>query len=171
MKPLLATLLILAPLAAQAAVPVAPDAGTMLQQIKPVTPPAPSPTGTGLTIQGQGPGKLPESAPFQVKSIQISGNDKIDTPTLHALVADMEGQSITLPQLGELADRITDYYHDHGYPLARAYIPAQTIQSGIVRIEVMEAKYDKIQLDNRSGVDDSLLNDTLSPLQGGQTIG
>lgn len=170
LKPLCVALLLLAPLAVQAA-PVAPNSGMMLQQIQPVTPPAPSTTGTGLTIQGPGAGKLPPSAPFAVKSIQITGNAKIDTKTLHALVADTEGKSISLPQLGELADRITAYYHDHGYPLARAYIPAQTIQSGIVRIEVMEAKYDKIQIDNRSGVDDVLLNDTLATLHSGQTIG
>ncbi|WP_292433332.1 ShlB/FhaC/HecB family hemolysin secretion/activation protein [Methylobacter sp.] len=166
----MASLLALAPLAVQAE-PVAPNSGSMLQQIKPVTPPPPSPTGTGLTIQGSSAGKLPESAPFAVKSIQITGNAMIDVQTLHTLVADTEGQSITLPQLGELADRITAYYYDHGYPLARAYIPAQTIQSGIVRIEVMEAKYGQIQLDNRSGVDDALLNDALATLHSGLTIG
>lgn len=172
MKLFPAFLLILSPLAAQAVSPAVPGAGgTLLQQIQPVVPPAPSSTGTGLTIEDQGAGTLPPSAPFVVKSIQIIGNDKIDTQTLHALVADTEGKSITLPQLGELAARITEYYHEHGYPLARAFIPAQTIASGMVRIEVMEAKYGKIQLDNQSGVSDSLLHDTLSPLQAGQTIG
>lgn len=100
----------------------------------------------------------------------ISGNEKIDAPTLHALVADAEGQSVTLPRLAELAARITDYYRSQGYPLARAFIPAQTIQSGIVRIEVIEARYGKIQLDNRSQVGNALLEATLSPLQNGQTI-
>lgn len=172
MKPLFASLLALSSLSAQAVEAVAPGSGTMLQQIQPVKPPAPSPTGTGLTIiEGQGAGKLPSSAPFAVKSIQITGNDKIDTATLHALVADTEGKSITLPQLGELAARITEYYQSQGYPLARAFIPAQTIVSGMVRIEVMEARYGKIQLDNKSGVSDSLLNNTLSTLQSGQTIG
>ncbi|HEY8034142.1 MAG TPA: ShlB/FhaC/HecB family hemolysin secretion/activation protein [Methylobacter sp.] len=171
-KPLWAAMLLIAPLAAQAVNPAVPGAGgTLLQQIQPVKPPAPSPTGTGLTIEGQGAGKLPPSAPFVVKAIQIVGNDQIDTQTLHALVADTEGKSITLPQLGELAARITEYYHEHGYPLARAFIPAQTIASGVVRIEVMEAKYGKIQLDNHSKVSDSLLHDTLAPLQSGQTIG
>lgn len=172
MKPFLAALLVsLSPLAAQAAGPVAPDAGSILQQIKPVTPPAPSPTGTGLTIEREGGGKLPPSAPFDVKTIQISGNTLFDTPTLHALVADAEGKSLSLAQLDEMSARITDYYHSHGYPLARAFIPAQTIQSGIVRMEIMEARYGKIKLDNRSRVNDPLLQDTLSPLQSGQAIG
>ncbi len=169
---LAASLVSFFPLAAQAAGPGVPDAGSILQQIKPVTPNAPSSTGTGLTIEREaGGGKLPSGVPFEVKSIVISGNTLFDTPTLHALVADAEGTSLTLPELGDVAVRITDYYHSHGYPLARAFIPAQTIQSGIVRMEVMEARYGKIKLDNHSRVNDPLLQDTLSPLQSGEAIG
>lgn len=172
MKPLFAALLAaFAPLAALAADPVVPGAGAILQQVQPVIPPSPSPSGTGLTIEREDGAKLPTSAPFMVQSIQITGNTLFDTPTLHALVADAEGKSLTLSQLGELAARITDYYHRHGYPLARAIIPAQTIQSGIVRIEIIEARYGKISLDNRSRVNDPLLQATLSPLQSGQAIG
>lgn len=171
LKPFLTALLvILSPLTAQAAGPVAPDAGSILQQIKPVTPPAPSSTGTGLTIEREGGGKPPPSTPVGVKTFQISGNTLFDTPTLHALVADAEGQSLTLVQLDDVAARITDYYHSHGYPLARAFIPAQIVQSGIVRMEIMEARYGKIKLDNRSQVNDPLLQDTLSSLQSGLAI-
>jgi hemolysin activation/secretion protein len=171
MKPLLASLLILFPPVVSAAGSVVPGSGSMLQQLQPVKPPAPSSTGPELIIDKKSGGKLPASAPFPVKSIQISGNEKIDTQTLHALVADAQGASITLPQLSELADRITAYYRSHGYPLARAFIPAQTIQSGKVRIEVIEARYGEIKLHNDSKVGDSLLQDALSPLQAGQTIG
>lgn len=171
MKPLSALLLILSPLTALAADFAAPGAGSMLQQLQPVKPVAPSSKGTELTIERKSGGQLPPSAPFMVKTLLISGNEKIDTPTLHALVADTEGKNITLPGLSELAARITDYYHSHGYPLARAFIPAQTIQSGIVRIEILEARYGKIKLDNHSRVNDTLLQDTLSPLESGQTIG
>jgi hemolysin activation/secretion protein len=86
-------------------------------------------------------------------------------------VADAEGKSLTLSQLDEVAVHITHYYHNHGYPLAWAFIPAQTIESGIVRMEIMEARYGKIKLDNHSRVNDPLLQDTLAPLHSGQAIG
>lgn len=107
---------------------------------------------------------------FEIKTIRISGNTRFDTPTLHALVADAEGKSLTLAQLVELAARITAYYRDHGYPLTRAIIPAQTIRDGTVTIEVLEAHYGKISLDNRSRTDEELLQDMLFPLQSGQDI-
>jgi len=159
-----------APLAARAANPVAPNAGTILQEVKPVTPPVPSSAGTGLTIEKEGGAKMPPSAPFLVKTFRITGNEKLDTQTLHALVADGEGKTLTLTQLGEFADRITDYYRSHGYPLARAIIPAQTIQDGVVVIQVIEASYGKVRLDNGSKVNTPLLEDTLSPLKSGQVI-
>ncbi len=172
MKPLFAALLAAcAPLAVHAQAPAPPGAGSILQQVRPVTPPTPSPSGTGLTIERQDGAGLPPSAPFLVKTLQIAGNTLFDTATLHALVADAEGKSLTLFQLDELAARITDYYRSHGYPLARAIIPAQTIQSGIVRMDIVEARYGKISLDNSSRVNDPLLQATISPLQSGQAIG
>lgn len=172
MKPLFTALLLaFSPLAAQAVSHVGPGAGDILQQMAPLTPPAPSPSGTGLTIERADGAKLPPSAPFLVQTIQITGNTLFDTATLHALVADAQGQSLTLTKLGELAARITSYYQNKGYPLARAIIPAQTIVAGVVRIEVIEASYGKINLDNSSRVKDALLQATLATLQSGQVIG
>jgi hemolysin activation/secretion protein len=166
----------LAPLAAHAAAPAppvapaAPDSGNLLQQITPNTPPAPSPTGTGLTIERESGTTAPPGEAFTVTSLTIAGNTRIDSATLHTLVADAEGKSLTLAQLAAVADRITDYYHKHNYPLARAIIPAQTIRGGAVTIQVLEASYGKVTLNNKSHVTDSLLESTLAPLHGGEVI-
>lgn len=169
--PLMAALLAFAPLATLAADPGIPDAGSILQQIQPSVPPLPSTSGTGLTIKQGDDSKLPPSAPFLIQSIQIVGNTLFDTSILLELVADARGQMLTLPQLGELVARITAYYQSKGYPLSRAIIPAQTIDLGVVRIEVLEARYGKVNLDNTSRVNSDLLQATLTPLQSGQAIG
>ncbi len=166
-KPLIAALLLALPLAAVAATP---DAGSILQQIKPSIPAPPAPNETGLKIKQPGGAALPQTVPFLVTSVKISGNTLFDTATLHILVADAEGKKLTLQELGKLAARITDYYHDHGYPLTRAIIPAQTIRDGVVEIQVIEARYGKVTINNSSRVDDALLKATLSPLQSGNPI-
>ena len=171
MKTLFAILLLASsPLAAEVASPVVPGVGNMLQQIAPLTPPASSPRRAGQPIVRVDSAKLPQSAPFLVNRFQITGNTLFDTATLHALVANAEGQSITLTQLGELAARISSHYQNNHYPLARAIIPAQTIVAGVVRIKVIEASYGKISLDNHSRVKDALLQAALAPLQSGQVI-
>ena len=173
MKPFLAAMLaVCTPMTAlaQMPAPALPSAGTILQEAKPPGLAAPAPSGTGLIIDKADTGSLPPSAPFLVQRLEITGNTLFATPTLLALVAGVPGQSLSLPQLGQQAGLITDYYRSQGYPLARAIIPAQTILNGVVRIEIIEARYGKISLDNSSAVNDSLLRATLSPLQSGQAI-
>lgn len=168
MKGLVAALIVAISTQADAQ-PIVPSSGAILQQIQPVTLPAYS-NGTGVMIEQRDQAKLPNSAPFLVQTLQISGNTLFATPTLHALVADAEGKSLTLSHLGELAARITGYYQSRGYPLARAIIPSQTIESGIVRIQVIEATYGGVSLSNSSRVKDTLLQVALAPLQTGKMI-
>ncbi len=151
-------------------VPTTPDAGTILQQAQPINTPAAPPSATGLTIEQDGGSSLPQTAPFLVRSIQITGNTRFDTPTLHALLADAEGQTLTLRQLHERVVLITRYYQAHGYPLARAFIPQQLIEAGNVRIEIIEARYGKVVLENSTRVRAPLLEATLSSLGTGQAI-
>jgi hemolysin activation/secretion protein len=167
MKRLSAGLLVIFSVAVQAATP---DAGTILQQAQPPLPQVPLPDSTGLTVEQPESAKLPASAPFDVKLIEISGNTLFATADLYALIAEAEGKPQTLVQLKQLAERITNYYHQHGYLLARAYIPRQTIKDGIVRFEVLEARYGNINLDNQSKVKNQMLAATLAPLKSGQPI-
>lgn len=170
MKSLTAAVLAL-PLAALAAGPTTPDAGTLLQQLKPVAPPEPASTQPPVL---KPPAKAAQtarpSAPFLVRAIRISGNTLFDTATLHTLVADAEGQPLTLAQLEAVAERITTYYQTHGQPLARAIVPAQTVREGTLTIEVVEARYGQVSLSNQSRVRSGLLQNMLSPLRSGQFV-
>jgi hemolysin activation/secretion protein len=168
MRRLVLSILVLSAMSAQAATP---DAGTILQQAQPLKPQEPSPNSTGLTVERAEVGNLPTSAAFDVTSIQLSGNTLFATSELHTLIADGEGKSLTLAQLNQLVERITNFYHQRGFFLSRAYIPKQTIEKGVVRFEVLEARYGKISLDNQSKVNDRLLAATLAPLKNGQSIG
>ncbi|MDO8040331.1 ShlB/FhaC/HecB family hemolysin secretion/activation protein [Janthinobacterium sp. SUN137] len=170
MKPLYAALL-LVPLDAYAADPqTTPNAGSILQQLQPAIPAVVKPNAPTLEVKPKGDASLPPSQPIPVKGLRIDGNTAFSTQTLHALVADQEGKSLTLPQLDEVAGRITAYYQDHGFPMTRAIIPVQSIIDGVILIQVVEAHYGKVRLSNRSEVSDALLHASLAPLSGGQLI-
>ena len=162
----------LVPLAVHAAEQpsVAPNSGTILQQLNPSQPPAPASSVTGLTIEQPNGTQVPAGEAFVVKRLEIKGNTRFEAATLHALIAHAEGKSLNLAQLGAIADRITEYYHSHNYPLARAILPAQTIKDGVVVIRVLEARYGKVTLHNQSRVTSLLLQSTLSPLKVGEVI-
>ena len=166
----LAAALLLAALDAHADQAGVPNAGTILQQVQPAAPSAPSSNRPALQVQQPGSDAAPASVPFAVRSIRIVGNTGFPADTLHGLVADAEGQTMLLSQLQALAGRITDYYQRHGFPLSRAIIPAQKIVDGNVTIQVLEARYGKVAVKNGSRVNDALLAATAAPLRSGQPI-
>ncbi len=150
---------------------VPPGVGSFFQQAHPKRAPAPSGTNTGLTTSKIKAGRVKSKLTFEIKVIRITGNTRFSTGTLHALVSSDEGKKLTLGQLHQLAGKITGYYRSHGYPLARALIPAQIIRNGVIRIKVLEARYGKIKLNNRSRVIDRLLQATIAPLKSGEVVG
>jgi hemolysin activation/secretion protein len=166
----------MSPLAlALAALPLAvpaqtlPNSGQILQQVQPREPASPT-EKPRLDVEQPQTAPPPATMPFRVDHIVVEGATAVDAATLHALVADGEGRSLTLAQLQALADRIGAYYHAHGYPLARAVVPAQTLDHGTVRLQVVEARYDSIEVDNRSRVGDTLVRATLAPMRPGQPV-
>lgn len=165
---LLAALSILHQVAAAA--PAPPGSGTILQQAQPVQPSTGSSSNSGLTIEQSSNGELPAGTRFRVARIEIAGNTRIDTAILHDLVAAGEGHDLSLRELGALIVRISTYYHMHGYPLARAIIPAQTLHEGVVRVEVIEARYGGTNIKNSSRVSTSLIQATLEDLKTGDVV-
>ena len=145
-----------------------PNAGTLQQQINPQLPAQPSKQDIDLPATDE-PG-VQDDTPFTVSSITIEGNVSIDSTTLHELVKDYEGSSHTITDLQQACRRITSYYRAQGYPLARAILPQQEIDNGAVRIQVIEARYGSINLNNQSSVDTALLREFVKPLHNGDVI-
>ena len=147
-----------------------PNAGQLLQEVPQQPQNAPS-SDLDLRMLRPPRRQAEDTQRFTVRAIEVTGNALLPTAELHAAVADGEGKQLTLGDLGALADRISAIYHHAGYPLARAYVPAQTLRDGVVKIAVVEARYGKVLLDNRSDVAERPLRATLAPLQPGQPVG
>jgi hemolysin activation/secretion protein len=154
---------------AQVRLPTPPNSGQLLQQVPQPTL-QPPPSNLDLTIQQPKGAPADSTKTLPVRKIEITGNTELPTDMLHAVVAAGEGRDLTLNDLNALADSISDVYHEHGYPLATAYVPAQTIENGVVRIDVAEARYGAVSLNNQSRVSDRVLNRTLAALQSGQPV-
>jgi hemolysin activation/secretion protein len=58
-----------------------------------------------------------------------------------------EGRALTLEQLRQVADAITQLYLDRGYITSRAILVDQTITNGIVEIRVLEGSLQEIQIE------------------------
>lgn len=125
-----------------------PDAGSMLRDIEratgksavapaPLAPIGPSPTGV----------PLPEYAGAKVfvSGFRIEAS-RFPEGELQALIRDYTGREVTLAELQEAARKIGEYYRQHDY-MAHAYLPPQTVQNGIVQINVVEGSLGEVKLD------------------------
>ena len=80
------------------------------------------------------PAAKPSDARFVLKRVVITGNTVFAQETLLALLEDTIGKEVGFAELEAAAARISSYYRERGYLVARAYLPAQDIKDGSVEI-------------------------------------
>ena len=147
-KLLLPALLVFHGLLAHADVPNVrrPDAGSLLNQ---TTPPGVEPTLPSSVLpdlpdeKAEEAGK--EAAKIKVSRFVIEGASLLPEAVLQAQLSELVGLELGLSGLRKAAARITRLYRDEGYFLARAYVPTQDIADGVVRIAVIEGRYDSVE--------------------------
>ncbi|BCD85235.1 hypothetical protein PSm6_16420 [Pseudomonas solani] len=106
---------------------------------------------------------------LQVNGFTLEGNSALGSDELLGLLADLPGKELSVGQLQAAANRITRRYREQGYPLARAYLPAQEIDGGVVKIAVLEGRYGEVRVDNPVGLGGSALA-PLAALKAGDAV-
>lgn len=148
-----------------------PNTGDILRQVEPPKVPL---TPKALPSVGAGDYKAPLSAKDDakvfVKSFKFSGHTAFSSEELSALVKPYEGKEVGINGLKEIASIITKHYRDNGYFVARAYIPAQSMDNGIVEIAIIEGAYGAFELKNTSHVDTDEVQNYMDELTHGQIV-
>ncbi|RQS19375.1 ShlB/FhaC/HecB family hemolysin secretion/activation protein [Burkholderia sp. Bp8998] len=142
-----------------------------MRDIETVRPSLPAATGPKIDLAPTEPEPTAsdETGPrVTVSAFALEGNAAIPAARLAPLLGDLVGRELSFGDLQQAANRITTYYREHGYVLARAYLPRQDIEHGIVRIAVVEGRYGQIELHNRTRVLDRALRQPLASLQPGE---
>jgi hemolysin activation/secretion protein len=99
-----------------------------------------------------------------VKEFRITGARTYSEFTLKKLVNEGKNKLLTLVQLQNFAERITNHYRSNGYLIARAYLPEQDVSEGIIEIVVIEGRIGKINLENSSKLDSKIIESFLNSL-------
>lgn len=160
--------LVVAGAAVPALAQTVPTPGAVLQQTAPAPAPVAAPTAP-IVLPARKARKTGSTLPIPVRRLVITGNHLIATARLEKLVAPAEGRTLTLDQLDAVVHRITDAYHQEGYPVAYAYLPAQTVRAGVIRIDVVEPRYDRIEVTGRSRFSAAQVRRTLG-VRAGQPV-
>ena len=81
-----------------------------------------------------------------VQQFKVHGSTIFDAWELSNITQPFEDQTLTLAELQTAADAVTQYYFDRGYLTSRAILGDQTIENGVVHIQVIEGQLEGIEI-------------------------
>ncbi|MBC1222746.1 ShlB/FhaC/HecB family hemolysin secretion/activation protein [Nostoc sp. UCD121] len=90
------------------------------------------------------PGKFPQT--IVVERFEVIGSTVFSPEELALATAEFTKRPISLTEVYQARSKITDLYVRNGYITSGAYIPPQTIKSGVVKIQVVEGKLEDIRV-------------------------
>lgn len=123
----------------------APDAGSVLQQLEarpggallapalktPVVPTPPAANHSGPVVR--------------VNAFEVEGATLLSPITLQGALKGFTGQDLSLTQLQEAAWVLVQTYREAGW-LVNAWVPQQEIESGVVKLRVVEARLGQVRI-------------------------
>lgn len=156
------------PLAVQAQ--IAPNVPTREEIQRPGLPPATPPGQQVVTADDQierAPCPLanPEFANVRVtvRSVEFTPVEGIDTSMLDASWSDKVGQDLPISVVCDIRDRAATMLRTKGF-LAAVRVPPQTINDGVIKLDILSARVTRIEVRGDAGANEKLLQRYLSRL-------
>ena len=88
---------------------------------------------------------------IMVQQFQFAGNTVYSQSELNRAIASFTNKPISFAQLVRAANTITEFYVERGYITTGAYIPAQSLNSGVVEIQIVEGSLNEIEIEITQG--------------------
>jgi hemolysin activation/secretion protein len=107
---------------------------------------------------------------IQVNKFEIIGNTLFSAEELTAVIADKEGKAHTLNEIYAVSNILTKFYRDHGYDLATAVVPAQKVNSGVIKLQISEGIVDKITFNGNTRYSDEFMLNQLDRIAPGTAL-
>ncbi len=124
-------------------------------QAAPKAVPLPNAAKTQVTLEAQS---------FVLSGVLIEGATAFKNLDFLPFYKSYLGKMITVNDLRKVADAITQRYHKAGYFLSFAFLPAQRIEFGIVRLRVIEGYVASWKITGKAHANDPILQKILNPM-------
>jgi hemolysin activation/secretion protein len=111
--------------------------------------------------------ELPAEIRFTVKQFQIAGGNPLTADVTQEILQPYTGEHLGLEGLQTAADALEQALRDRGYSFHRVLLPPQTLQKGIVRLEIIEFKLGKVDIKNNRHFDNQNILRSLPDLKPG----
>jgi hemolysin activation/secretion protein len=142
-----------------------PDAGALLREAERQQKQLPQPGPQ--TVPQKPASAAADAVRVTVKSFILSGHTLITEAELQAVLAPWVGRETSFGELQQAVTAIADAYRRHGW-FVRPQLPAQDVNSGVIRINILEGKLGEIRIDDGGKtlrVERDMVTDTMTARQ------
>ncbi len=105
---------------------------------------------------------------FEIRNFEVTGNSLLTDDQLRSAIILFTGSGKTAADVEKARDALEKYYHEAGYPAVMVNIPEQTLQEGVVRLQVIESRIGRVKVTgNRYFTMEKVMKDLPSFTPGG----
>jgi hemolysin activation/secretion protein len=101
-----------------------------------------------------------------IKKISVSGVNLVPQYKIDEIIAMFQGKELSVREMKEVADRITDAYRQRGFITSRAYLPPQKIENGIMDIRAVEGVTGSVEITGNKFFNNLLIERNLGLVKG-----
>lgn len=83
---------------------------------------------------------------FKLNAIILEGNHHYSNEQLSSIYKDKLHKVITVADLFNIVQEISNYYRNNGYIISRALLPPQHVKGGIVKVQIIEGFVDEVSV-------------------------
>ncbi len=83
---------------------------------------------------------------FELKQVKCNSSEILTQEDIDAVTSAYIGRQVTVKELQEMAEKITDLYREKGYMTCGAVLPPQRIHEGVVEIRLIEGKTGEVNV-------------------------
>lgn len=128
-------------------------------------------TGPGgeVVIEGGGaePGTLPESdAVFELDGVDFTPSAFLSSTELDSIAAEYLSRPVRFADLNAMIGRINALYAERGIVSARAIVPPQTVEGGVLQVRLVEGRLGELVIDGNRSIKPAFISRRLSVAQG-----
>lgn len=106
-----------------------------------------------------------EGRRFLVSGFTFKGNTVFPEALLRRIVERHLDLELTLAELDRIADTVTAYYRVQGLTVARAFIPVQRVEDGLVTIQIIEGRVQSVAFKGQKRYPEPFLDRYLAPFE------
>ncbi len=119
--------------------------------------------------QNEGAGDARETT-FGITSFAVGGNTLLPADNVARVLAGFTGPRRTSKDVEAARDALEKLFHDVGYPTVLANIPEQTVESGVIRLEVIASRVGEVKVTGNRHVSTKRILESLPSLAPGEVI-